>query len=42
MTNSFAGLLDGVKLFIDSLGGVKGVLLAVGSIVTNIFSKQIG
>lgn len=42
MTNSFAGLLDGVKLFIDSLGGIKGVLLAVGSIVTNIFSKQIG
>jgi hypothetical protein len=35
-------LIDGVKSFIDGLGGIKGVLLAVGSIVTNVFSKQIG
>ena len=41
-TNGFANLIDGIKVFIDSLGGVKGVLLAIGSLVTNIFSKQIG
>jgi hypothetical protein len=35
-------LIDGVKSFIDGLGGIKGVLLAIGSIVTNVFSKQIG
>ena len=42
LTNTFAELIDGVKLFIDGLGGIKGVLLAVGSIITNVFSKQIG
>ena len=42
LTNGFADLLHGVKVFIDSLGGVKGVLLAIGGIVTNVFSKQIG
>lgn len=42
LTNGFATLTDGVKVFIDSLGGVKGVLLAIGSIITNVFSKQIG
>lgn len=42
LSNGFADLIDGVKIFIDSLGGVKGVLLAIGSIVTNVFSKQIG
>jgi hypothetical protein len=42
LTNGFAELIDGIKTFIDSLGGIKGVLLAVGSIVTNVFSKQIG
>ena len=41
LTNGFADLVDGVKTFIDSLGGIKGVLLAIGSIVTNVFSKQI-
>ena len=41
LTNGFAILTDGVKVFIDSLGGVKGVLLAIGSIITNVFSKQI-
>jgi hypothetical protein len=39
LTNKFADLLDGVKVFISSLGGVKGLLLALGSIVTNLFSK---
>ena len=42
LTNGFADITDGVKVFIDSLGGVKGLLLAIGSIVTNVFSKQIG
>ena len=42
LTNGFAGLLGGVENFIDGLGGIKGVLLAIGSIVTNVFSKQIG
>ena len=42
LTNGFAEAIDGVKVFIDSLGGVQGVLLAIGSIITNVFSKQIG
>jgi hypothetical protein len=39
LTNGFANLIDGVKTFIDALGGVKGVLLTLGSIVTGVFSK---
>jgi hypothetical protein len=42
LTDKFAELLDGVKLFIDSLGGVKGILFTIGSLATSIFSKQIG
>jgi hypothetical protein len=38
----FAGLLKGVSSFIDGLGGVKGVLLTIGTIATRVFSKQIG
>jgi hypothetical protein len=34
--------LDGVSNFIDGIGGVKGALLSVASIVTTVFSKQIG
>lgn len=41
LTDGFANLIDGIKVFIDSLGGVKGILLAIGSIATSIFSKQI-
>ena len=41
LNNGIADVVDGVKIFIDSLGGVKGLLLAIGSVVTNVFSKQI-
>jgi hypothetical protein len=39
LNDGFASMLHGVKVFIDGLGGIKGVLLAIGSLVTNIFSK---
>lgn len=42
MNNGFAGILDIIDKTIDSLGGLKGVLLLVGSIVTRVFQKQIG
>ena len=41
LTNGFADIIDGVKTFIDGMGGIKGVLLAIGGIITNVFSKQI-
>lgn len=41
LNNNFAKLLDGVKTFIDGMGGVQGVLLSLGAIVTRVFQKQI-
>ena len=41
ITNGFAEILDGVEDFIDGMGGVKGVLLAIGAIITRVFQKQI-
>ena len=41
LTNVFANLLDGVDTFIDGLGGIKGVLLTIGSLATSVFAKQI-
>lgn len=39
--NGISTLLDGVNGFIKGMGGVKGLLLSLGSIVTRVFSKQI-
>ena len=39
--NGISTLLEGVNGFIKGMGGVKGLLLSLGSIVTRVFSKQI-
>lgn len=39
--NGISTLLDGINGFIKGMGGVKGLLLSLGSIVTRVFSKQI-
>jgi hypothetical protein len=39
ITNIFADLLDGIESFINGLGGVKGLLLSLGSIATSVFAK---
>ena len=41
LSNLFADVLDVVDNTIDSLGGLKGVLLTIGTIVTQVFKKQI-
>lgn len=40
-TNSFAEFLNIIEKVIDGLGGLKGVLLLVGSVVTTVFNKEI-
>lgn len=42
MANGFAILLDGVSGLVAGLGGLKGILLLVSTIVLNTFSSQIG
>jgi len=37
--NGISTLLDGVNGFIKGMGGIKGLLLSLGSIVTRVFSK---
>jgi TP901 family phage tail tape measure protein len=39
MTRGFATLLEGVQKFIENLGGIKGVLMTIGSIFTSVFSN---
>lgn len=39
--NGISTLLEGVNGFIKGMGGVKGLLLSLGAIVTRVFSKQI-
>ena len=41
MLNGFEDVLIGVDNLIDGLGGLKGVLLAIGTLATSVFSKQI-
>jgi hypothetical protein len=40
LTNGFSTLIDNVGVFIRSLGGLKGVLSAVGLILTRVFHDQ--
>ena len=40
LNNVFAGLLDTIGSVIDGLGGMKGVLLAVGSIFLKVYRNQ--
>ena len=42
LTNGFGVVIDKIGVTIESLGGVKGTLLTIGTIVTKVFSKQIG
>lgn len=41
LNNGFAKLLNGVSDFIDGLGGLKGVLLSLGTIALTVFKDQI-
>ena len=41
LNNGFADLLSGLDAFIDNAGGVKTVLLGIGSTVLTVFSNQI-
>lgn len=42
LNNIFADLLKGIKTFTDNIGGLKGVLLVLGTVATTVFNKQIG
>ena len=42
LNDSLAKLLDTIDSIIDRIGGLKGVLLSLGSIGTSLFSTQIG
>lgn len=39
--NGLADVLGGIEKFIDTIGGMSGLLLQLGTIVSNVFSKQI-
>lgn len=41
-TDAIAKIVDGVGTFIDALGGAKGVIIALGAIIMNVFRDQIG
>jgi hypothetical protein len=38
ITNGFASLLDSLSDFIEGMGGIKPLLLGLGSILLNMFS----
>ena len=40
LTNGFAGFLEGVSDVIDAFGGLKGVLLTIGTIILTVFKNQ--
>lgn len=39
--DGFSDLIDGVSNTIDALGGLKGVLITLGTVLTKVFSQQI-
>ena len=41
LTDGFATFLHGIDDVIDGLGGLQGVLLALGAIITTVFQKQV-
>ena len=41
LTDVFADLLEYIGNFIDSLGGMKGIISLLGVLITNIFGKEI-
>lgn len=40
LTNGFEKILEAIKGFVDGLGGMKGVLMAVGSIFLNTYAQK--
>lgn len=42
VTNGFAEVIDGVSLFIETLGGAKGVFLSLGTTLLNVYGQQLG
>lgn len=42
ITNGFASLIDSISAFIDSLGGVKTIIIGLGSIFLSSFADKIG
>jgi len=41
LTNGFEKVISSVGAFIKNIGGVKGVLISIGAIVTRVFGKEI-
>jgi hypothetical protein len=41
LLNGFEDVLEFISRIIDNLGGLRGVLLTLGAIVTKVFSNQI-
>jgi len=40
--NGVEKIVTGISKVIDAFGGLKGILLTIGTLATNIFEKQIG
>ena len=40
LTNGFSKFLNGISSVIDGLGGLKGVLLLIGTVMMNVFKNQ--
>lgn len=41
LTNLFADLLDGIKLVVDAMGGVPGILSVIGMLIPKLFGDKI-
>ena len=41
LTDFFAGFLDGIENLIDGLGGMKGLFLTIGTIITTVFQDKL-
>ena len=42
LSNGLANLIHGVDNFIDAIGGVKGAVIGIGSLILSMFSDKIG
>ena len=42
LNNSLAGFLEGLGKIFDGMGGLKGILLMIGSVALTVFRDQIG
>jgi TP901 family phage tail tape measure protein len=41
IANGFSSLLDSVSTFIDGIGGIKGIIIGLGSVFLNVFANKI-